>query len=214
MNNDSIKTKRSYNSESREAQAILTRNRILISARKLFESEGFECVTIEKLAQTSEVSMPTIYALFKSKRGVLGALMDEAFPAHHVLHAETKQEKSPKKRLMIAAKMARQMYDIERAQLRIFQSAAVLAPEFKQLEKEREERRYTRLEESIKTMTKEKSFKKELDPSKAHDILWALTGRDLYRMLVIEQHWTSDEYENWLGQLLIKTLIDDNYNEP
>lgn len=210
MNTKDNKARRNYNSESREAQAALTRNRILMSARKLFEAEGFECVTIEKLAQTADVSMPTIYALFKSKRGVLGALMDEAFPAHHVLHTETKQEKSPKKRLMIAAKMARQMYDIEHAQLYLFQSAAVLAPEFKQLEKEREERRYTRLEESIKTMTLEKSFKKGLDPSKAHDILWAFTGRDLYRMLVIEQHWTSDEYENWLGQLLIKTLINDD----
>ncbi|MDP1723649.1 MAG: TetR/AcrR family transcriptional regulator [Alphaproteobacteria bacterium] len=213
MNNKDNKVRRSYTSESRETQAALTRNRILISARKLFEAEGFERATIEKLAQTAEVSMPTIYALFKSKRGVLGALMDEAFPAHHVLHAETKQEKSPKKRLMIAAKMSRQMYDIERTQLHLFQSAAVLAPEFKQLEKEREERRYTRLEESIKTMALEKSFKKELDPSKAHDILWALTGRDLYRMLVIEQHWNSDEYENWLSQILIKTLIDDDYNE-
>jgi hypothetical protein len=26
-------------------------------------------------------------------------------------------------------------------------------------------------------------------------------------MLVIEQKWSSDEYEKWLGQLLVKALI-------
>ena len=42
---------------------------------------------------------------------------------------------------------------------------------------------------------------------KARDILWAFTGRDMYRMLVMEQGWTSDEYEKWLAQLLATTLI-------
>ena len=36
---------------------------------------------------------------------------------------------------------------------------------------------------------------KGLVMAKAHDILWAFTGRDMYRMLVIEQGWSSDEYE-------------------
>lgn len=46
--------------------------------------------------------------------------------------------------------------------------------------------------------------------SKARDISWAFTGRDLYRMLVIEQGWSSDEYEKWLEELLVKVLIDVN----
>lgn len=50
---------------------------------------------------------------------------------------------------------------------------------------------------------------KNLDSAKARDILWALTGRDMYRMLVIEQGWSSDEYEKWLTQLLINTLIGE-----
>jgi hypothetical protein len=53
-----------------------------------------------------------------------------------------KQEKSPKKRLMITAKVSRQLYDSERAQIDIFQGASVLAPEFKELQKEMEQRRY------------------------------------------------------------------------
>ncbi|MBA3238462.1 MAG: TetR/AcrR family transcriptional regulator [Parachlamydiaceae bacterium] len=190
-------------------QAEQTRNRILERARGLFQAEGFECVTIEKIAQVAEVSGPTIYALFQSKRGLLRALMDEALPSdqYKALMEEVEKDKAPKEHLMLAAKIARQMYDAERAQMDIFHGASVLAPEFKELEKEREKRRYQRLEETIKMIAKEKAFIDGLTISKAHDILWAFTGRDLYRMLVIEQGWFSEEYEKWLAQHLIKSLI-------
>lgn len=203
--------KRPYRSVARNTQAAQTRSRILASAKGLFESEGFECVTIEKIAQSADVSIPTVYSLFQSKRGVLRALMDEALPTDQFndLVEKSKQEKSPKKRLCISAKIARQMYDAERAQMDVVRGAAVLAPEFKELEKEKEMRRYNRQEVTIKAMVREKSLIKGLTRTKARDILWAFTGRDIYRMFVIEQGWTSNEYEKWLAQLLIKTLIGD-----
>jgi AcrR family transcriptional regulator len=202
--------KRTYRSDARNTQAAQTRARILSSAQNLFELEGFEHVTVEKIAQAANVSMPTIYSLFQSKRGVLRALMDEALPTDQfeTLVEKSIHEKLPKKRLGISAKIARQIYDAERTQVNIFRGAAVLAPEFKELEKERELRRYTRQEVTIKAIVKENSLMEGLDPTKARDILWALTGRDMYRMFVIEQGWSSDEYEKWLTQLLISTLIN------
>lgn len=204
--------KRTYKSVARNTQAAQTRARILSSAQELFESEGFEHVTIEKIAQAANVSMPTIYSLFQSKRGVLRALMDEALPTDqfNALVEKSINEKSPKKRLGISAKIARQIYDAERTQVNIFRGAAVLAPEFKELEKERELRRYTRQEVTIKAMVQENSLKKGLSTAKARDILWALTGRDMYRMFVVEQRWTSDDYEKWLTQLLINALMDSS----
>jgi hypothetical protein len=70
-------------------------------------------------------------------------------------------------------------------------------------------RRYKRQEVTITAMMKEDSLMEGLEPTKARDILWALTGRDIYRMFVIEQEWTSDEYEKWLTQALISTLINE-----
>lgn len=206
----SNKEKRPYRSVARDTQAAQTRARILGAAKKLFELEGFECVTIEKIAQTGEVSIPTVYSLFQSKRGVLRALMDEALPIDQfdALVEMSIQEKSPKVRLSISAKIARQMYDAEKVQMNLFRGAAVLAPEFKELEKEREMRRYSRQEVTIKAMVKEKSLAKGLSEIKARDILWAFTGRDMYRMFVVEKGWTSEEYERWLTQLLISNLMD------
>lgn len=205
--------KRSYLSLARNAQAAQTRERILLSAKNLFELEGFECVTIEKIAQVAEVSIPTVYALFQSKRGVLRALMDEVFPKDQfqALVEKSNQSQSPKRRLSFSAKIARQIYDAERAQIGIFQGAAVLAPEFKELEKEKEMRRYGRQEVTIKAMAQEGSLAQGLTINKARDILWAFTGRDIYRLLVMEQAWTSEEYENWLAQLLVSTLMKKNF---
>lgn len=205
-------TKRPYNSKARNAQAAITRARILSSAKIFFESEGFEHVTIEKIAEAASVSIPTVYALFQSKRGVLRALMDEALPQNefHELVDKSIQEKCPEARLALSAKIARQIYDAERTQMSTFRGAAFLAPEFRELENEREKRRYERQEVTIKAMIKEHSLSKQLNATKARDILWALTGRDLYRMLVVDQGWSSNEYEKWLTQSLISSLIASN----
>jgi AcrR family transcriptional regulator len=204
--------KRTYSCDSRNAKARQTKNRILVAAKNLFESEGFESVTIEKIAQTAAVSAPTIYSLFQSKRGVLRALMDEVFPKDQfeALVESSTEAKFPEARLQFSAKIARQMYDAERLQMDIFRGASVLAPEFKELENEREMRRYNRQELTIKAMVKEQSLAIGLSITKARDLLWAFTGRDLYRMLVIEQGWTSDEYEEWLAQMLINSLVKNN----
>jgi AcrR family transcriptional regulator len=201
--------KRVYNSEARGAQAAQTKSHILKAAQELFQTEGFDRVTISKLAKAAEVSMPTIYAIFKSKRGVLQSLIDEALPSQKrgLLVDDSMQEKSPKKRLSITAKLSRQIYEAERELSDILRGASVVAPEFKELEKEREQRRYERQGEYVKKMMKEKMLAKGLTLQKARDILWTMTGRDMYRMLVVERGWTSDEYEKWLAQILIKSLL-------
>lgn len=206
----SSRKKRVYHSEIRQAQAGQTRSRILGAAKSLFQSKGFEGVTIEQIAQAADVSAPTIYSLFQSKRGVLRALMDDALPVDQFesLVEAAKQEKSAKAHLAISAKIARQIYDAERAQMDIFRGASILSPEFKELEKERELRRYTRQEESVNMIVKEGALLKGLTLSKARDILWAFTGRDMYRMFVVEQGWTSGDYEKWLAQVLVTTLLE------
>jgi AcrR family transcriptional regulator len=202
--------RRIYSSEARDAQAAQTRSHILKAAKKLFQAEGFDHVTINKIAKAAEVSTPTIYAIFKSKRGVLQAVIDEALPSAQfaALVDDSMQKKSPKKCLFVTAKLARQIYDAERGMMDILRSASVVAPEFKELEQEREQRRYERQEEYIKKMMEWKCLAKELTFQKARDILWALTGRDIYRMFVIERGWTSGDYEKWLASLLVKSLLD------
>lgn len=203
------KKKRSYHSENRDVQAAQTRSHILEAAKELFHIEGFDGVTIHKIAEAAGVSAPTIYALFKSKRGVLQTLIDDALPPEQfaALVDDSMHEVSPKKRLHITAKIARQIYDAERELMDILRGASVVASELKELEREREKRRYERQGEYVKKLMKEASLAKGLTLQKARDILWTLTGRDLYRMLVVERLWTPDQYEKWLAQLLVQSLL-------
>jgi AcrR family transcriptional regulator len=211
-----MQKKRTYNVANRAAQATETRSRILTSAKKLFKNEGFDRVTISLLASDSQVSMPTIYALFKSKRGVLQALIDEALPPEQFtkLVDRAMKETCPKKHLALSAKIARQIYDAERELMDILRGAQVVAPEFKELEHEREVRRYERQKGSISMIAKQNALAKEITPKKARDILWALTGRDLYRLFVIDRGWSSDTYEKWLAELLAKSLVQESVVEP
>ena len=200
---------RTYYSELRTQQSQETKRRIMASAKQLFESKGFDQVTIHEIAESAQVSAPSIYAIFKSKCGILSTIMDEALSTeqHTELVEKVYQEKSPRRKLEIAASIARQLYDAEKKQLNMLRGVSIVNPELKKLEKEMENRRYRRQQETVETMAKAKVFKETLSISKARDVLWALTGRDIYRMLVVEKKWSSDEYETWLSETLIQNLL-------
>ena len=38
------------------------------------------------------------------------------------------------------------------------------------------------------------------------DILWSLTSREMYRMMVIERGWSPEAYEQWLAEALTQLL--------
>lgn len=199
-----MSTKRAYSSEKRISQARETRQRILQNAKDLFEQKGFDRVTIDEIALRSTVSSPLLYSLFKSKLGILREIMDQVFPKEQFESlVELATKTSGKDHLHLSAKIARKIYDAEKEQMHLFKGASVLSPEFKLLEEEREKRRHKRLENTIHLLDRDL----KVAPKQALDLLWAFTGRDLYRMLVIEQSWSSDQYEKWLGEHLVETLL-------
>ena len=201
--------KRKYNATSRQDMAQEAEGRILHEAKLLFEKNGFEKVTIDAIAKSSGVSAPTIYAKFKSKRGVLLAVIDGMLAPEErdTLVIAVGKANTAAGKLKIAAKLSRQLYDAECQEMECLRGATMIDPVFKQLEHEREKRRYQRQGKTVSEMAKKKMFSKNVSLAKARDILWAFTGRDLYRMFVIDRSWSSDDYEHWLSDILIKTLL-------
>jgi AcrR family transcriptional regulator len=201
--------KRTYDAKSRQKMALEAEGRILHEAKLLFECSGFEKVTIDAIAEASGVSAPTVYAKFKSKRGVLLAIIDNALPSekHDALVIAVSETSIATEKLKIAAKLSRQLYDAEYQEMECLRGATMIDPAFKQLEQERETRRYQRQSKTVSVMAEEGMFTKNISRVKARDILWAFTGRDFYRMFVIERGWSSDDYEHWLADALIKTLL-------
>src|SRR5262249_1363892 len=71
-------TRRVYKSLVRQRQASDTRSRIAEAARQLLQSDGYAGMTMEAIANKAEVSVQSVYSVFKSKAGILSALLDQA----------------------------------------------------------------------------------------------------------------------------------------
>ena len=201
--------KRPYTSLVRQRQAGDTRRRIVEATRQLLQSEGYAGMTIEAIAQRAEVSAQSVYAIFKSKTGILIELLDQStFGADYegaVLRALSASD--PETRLRLAAPIARQIHDAQSATFDLLRGAGVVAPELAKLEQQRESLRYERQERMIISLRDAGRLRPELDHASARDVFWMLTGRDVYRMLVRERGWSSQKYQDWLADSLVYSLL-------
>jgi AcrR family transcriptional regulator len=203
------KRTRTYHSPTRHRQAEDTRQRITAAARKLLIAKGFDGTTIEAVAREAGVATQTVYAIFGSKRGIVAALMDRARfgPDYAEQVSRVREETDPALRLMLTAGVARRVYDAERGELDVLRGAGVVAPELAAMVRARERERYDGQGHTIELMVEQRRLRPELDALAARDVLWALTGRETYRLLVIERKWSPDRYERWLGTLLQAALL-------
>ena len=166
-------------------------------------------MTIEAIAQRAEVSAQSVYAIFKSKTGILIELLDQStFGADYddaVRRALSASD--PETRLRLAAPIARQIHDAQSATFDLLRGAGVVAPELAKLEQQRESLRYERQERMIISLRDAGRLRPELDHASARDVFWMLTGRDVYRMLVRERGWSSQKYQDWLADSLVYSLL-------
>lgn len=54
-----------------------TRDKLLRTARQLFEHDGYDATSVSRIVEAAEVSRGTFYLYFDSKRDIFGALMDD-----------------------------------------------------------------------------------------------------------------------------------------
>ena len=84
----------------------------------------------------------------------------------------------------------------------------MVAPDLAALETERECKRYEAQKNIITFVKQAGRLRKALSETQARDILWTLTSREVYRMLVCERGWNSQAYENWLAETLAAALLE------
>jgi AcrR family transcriptional regulator len=208
--------KRPYKSLLRQRQASDTRRRIVQATRQLLLSEGYDGMTIEAIAQRAEVSAQSVYALFKSKAGILTELLDQSTFGEKYEDAvrEAMSASDPETRLRLAARIARQIHEPLSTTFDLLRGAGVVAPELAKLEQQRERLRYERQERMIISLRDAKRLRRGLNHRTARDIFWMLTGRDVYRMLVRERGWSPQQYQEWLADTLVQSLLSPAKPSP
>ena len=166
-------------------------------------------MTIEGIAQLAEVSDQTVYALFKSKTGILIALLDQSMfgSEYDEVVRQTLSAGDSETRLRRAADVATQTRGAQSAAFDLMRGAAVVAPELAKLERERERLRYQGEKSMITFLRDSGRLRPGLSHQRARDIFWMLTGGDVYRMRVRERGWSSQEYQQWLADTLVEQLL-------
>src|SRR5260370_4320143 len=124
----------------RRSQAGDTRRRIVEATRQLLQSEGYAGMSIEAIAQREEVAAQSVYAIFKSKTGILTELLDQTtFGADYEDAVRQAMSASdPEIRLRLAARIARQIHDVQSTTFDLLRGAGVVAPELAKLGQQRE----------------------------------------------------------------------------
>ena len=166
-------------------------------------------MTIDAIARRAEVSAQSVYALFKSKAGILIELLDQsAFgPDYEDAVRQALSASDPEIRLRLTARIARQIHDAQSATFDLLRGAGVVAPELAKLEQQREDLRYERQEQMILSLREAGRIRPGLNHRTARDVFWMLTGRDVYRMLVRERGWSPQKYQDWLADALVQSLL-------
>ena len=201
--------KRRYVSTARRQAADATRSRVLRAARTLFVRRGIDRTTIAHIADKAGVSAPTVYALYKSKEGILREQMRAAIFGRDFQAAQAQLDgvSDPVKLLALTAHVARAIYDAESTELGLVRGASAFSPALRKLEEEFETLRFEMQEKRVRLLFAHSKQKKGLALEEARRILWMYTSRDVYRMLVHEGGWTPDRYQEWLSDTIVAALV-------
>jgi AcrR family transcriptional regulator len=199
---------RRYVSALRRQGADDTRRRILEAARALFAKDGIDRVTIERIATRAKVAEPTVYAVFKSKVGILREIMTNAiFSArYHEATARLDETSDPIVLLRLTATVARTIYENEAREIGLLRGASMFSPELRKLEREFESARFDLQRKRVELLNERSLLPGGMDVESARRIMWMYTSRDMYRMMVVEGGWSPDRFEAWLADTLVSAL--------
>ncbi|MBL0897841.1 MAG: TetR/AcrR family transcriptional regulator [Reyranella sp.] len=208
--NKSKAKKRGYSSPVRAEAADETRARILASARDLFSRRGIDAVTIAEIARKSGTAGSTVYAIFKSKEGILRGLMEQSLFGERFQSAQQilADISDPVASIALTSHVSRAIYESESSDLGLLRNVSGFAPTLRKIEEEFEQIRYKMQEERLHRLFAAGRAKKSISFDEARRIMWMYTSRAVYRMLVIDGQWTPDRYQEWLSQTLVAALVE------
>ena len=206
--------KRRYDNSRRQAQVGATRRKLIEAAKHLFTEHGYPATTIEAIADAADVSLPTLYRLFGSKRALLAAVLDVSFggddqpiefrdrPAVRA----ARDEPDPAKMVKAFARIVRELMDRASAMQYVLATAAQVDADAAELLAETRRQRHTGQSRIVRAMDATGALDPDLDRSEAADFVYALLSPDVHRILTVERGWPADRYEGWIARSLAGLL--------
>jgi AcrR family transcriptional regulator len=178
-----------------------------VAARRLFHEQGYGATSLEEVATAADVAIQTVYAIYRSKRGLLFALVDdtarETDAATH--RAALAAESDPARRISILVDFAASYFGQVHDVVEILRGAGTADADIGGAWRFGESRRRDKDHEVVGQWARLGVLR--LPAAEAEDILWTMTGPDVYRLLVLESGWPPHAYRAWLEQVLLRELL-------
>lgn len=197
---------RPYYSPLRSERARQTRSMILRAARRLFETRGLAATTIKDVANEAAVSVPTVYATFGSKAGLVTGLLDQletdAAYADQPRQAPTDADAA----LTMWLDAHTRIFEQGRSLLRVVMQA-LGEPGVADLAVEGDQHRRQALERVVTLLAESGRLQASADIETAVDQAWALSSVGVYLDLTDRCGWTTNQYRTWLENSIDRLLL-------
>ena len=204
---ETVKGGRAYHTPLRVEQARRTRRRIAESARGLFMARGYQAVTMAQIAADAGVAYQTVYAVFGNKQRLAQEIIWTTFEveALDVVLAQATGSPDPEAALRSAARIARVVSERLGALLCVLRESG--DPGLRADATEVETRRRNQEQQLAGMLARSGGLRAGLTEQEALDVLWTMTGTQVYQQLVDQQGWAAERYEEWLSDALVRLLL-------
>jgi AcrR family transcriptional regulator len=199
--------KRPYSAALRKEQARMTRSRILDAARRLLAKGTYSSVTMEEIAREAGVAQQTVYFAFKTKIRLAQEMIEAGFHVEGIeeMGAELSKSPDPEVWLRGAAAISRMIQETCSDLLRFMRESG----DTQLLDRYGAHQQLRLTQEGFlpAALRKMGRLRDGMDEGEVLSVIWAMTGPDVYSMLVFDRGWTPTRYEEWLGSALIRLLL-------
>ena len=207
--------RRAYNSASRQAAAVATRDAILEAARRLFLSRGYAGTTMPAIAAAAGVALDTVYAAVGKKPKLFRLLVEvaisgraDAVPAEERDYVRAvRAEPDARLKLKIYSAAIGAIQPRLAPLFRVLQSAASMEPELEALWREVSDRRAANMRLFVEDLASTGRLRENLTFGVAADIIWSMNSPEFYLLLVEQRGWSTQGFESWLEDAWIRLLL-------
>ncbi len=192
----------------RAERAQVTRRRIADAARRLFTRNGYAATTLAGIASEAGVAVQTVYAVYGSKAGILGALRESAMsqPEAEALYGEAMAAASAPVRITLFARSIRRRWELSGDVVAIHRDAGTADPAIRAAVAATLERRRGGIRALATKLAP--ALRPGVETAHAVAVLDALTLPEVYAELVDVGGWSPEAYEIWLAATLARELLD------
>lgn len=205
---------RPYDASRRQQRASASQERALAAAERLFAERGYAETTMEAIATDAGIAVPTLYAAFQSKRGLLGRLLDRQVSGERgasvMQTARARavlEQEDPRRLLALFAAHIEEVHGRAGAIYQVMKSAARTEPEIAELYAQAQRARLKNLTEVAQRLADRGALRPGLSLDDAARTIWAIASPEVRQMMVGDAGWAPERFQGWLAATLSAALL-------